>query len=118
MTQLPTIDAYSFGSIVIGDEKHTSDVIIYPDGQVEGSWRRAKGHRLSVEDISPLIESKPDAIVAGTGAYGMMKPDQELVKLLYDRGIEFRVMKSKKATEEYNRLKGEKNVGACFHLTC
>ena len=118
MTQRPTIDAYSFGSIVIDGEKHTSDVIVYPDGRVEDSWWRTGGHRLSAEDIPALIESAPDVIVAGTGAEGMMEPDRELVKLLYDRGVEFRVMKSKKAAEEYNRLSGKKKVGACFHLTC
>ena len=112
------IDSYSFGRIVIDGENYTKDVIVYPDGRVQGSWRRKDGHKLCAEDISTLIESTPEMIIAGTGAYGIMKPEKELIALLDDKGIEFRALASGKAVEQYNQLCRKKSVGACFHLTC
>ena len=112
------IDSYSFGRIEINGKQYSSDVIIYPDGRVQGSWWRKSGHRLSAHDIQELIESGPDVIIAGTGASGLMKPDRELEKYLAEEGIEFVVLPSRDATQRYNQLAGKKKVGACFHLTC
>lgn len=112
------IDSYSFGTIVIDGKEYTKDVIIYPDGRIQSSWRRKDGHTLCAEDISDLIDYAPELIIAGTGAYGIMKPEAELVELLYNKGITFRALPSRKAVDEYNRLCGEKKIGACFHLTC
>jgi hypothetical protein len=112
------IDSYSFGNIVIDGKKYTKDVIIYPDGRIQGSWWRKKGHKLCVEDIADLIDYAPELIIAGTGAYGIMKPEVGFAELLYDKGIEFQALPSGNAVKEYNRLCGEKKIGACFHLTC
>ena len=112
------IDSYSFGNIIIDGKKYTKDVIIYPDGRIQGSWWRKEGHKLCAEDIADLIDCAPELIIAGTGAYGIMKPEAKLEEVLKDKGIEFRALPSEKAVDEYNRLCGEKKVGACFHLTC
>jgi hypothetical protein len=112
------ITSCSFGVIVIKGRQYTSDLIIYPDGYVEDSWYRRKGHGLSLDDISKLIESKPEVIIAGTGVSGLMRPEPGLDKLLLNKGIRFIAQPNQKAMKIYNELSSTKRVGACFHLTC
>jgi hypothetical protein len=112
------IIAYEFGSIIVDGKEYTTDIIIYPDGHVRDSWWRKDGHRLSNEDLTDLIESQPEIIIAGTGAYGFMQPEEELKNQLQRRGIEFKSAPSGEAMKLYNELYGKKRVGACFHLTC
>ncbi len=112
------IEGFSFGSIVINGKTYTTDLIIYPDGHVVDSWRRKTGHRLSGDDIGKLIESEPEAIIAGTGVSGLVEPEKGLEKMLSEKGIEFIQAPNQKAMELYNELISKKRVGACFHLTC
>lgn len=112
------IENYSFGRIVIDKKTYHSDVIIFPDGRIKDSWWRETGHRLSEKDIEDLIETRPDIIIAGTGASGLMIPRKDLKEQLSQKGIEFRAAPSKKACKLFNELVGKKRVGACFHLTC
>jgi hypothetical protein len=112
------IEAYAFGSIIINGKKYTSDIIIYPDGKIMDSWWRREGHKLSSQDITDLIESKPEVIVIGTGAQGFMRLEKELEDMLHEKGIEYKSAPSGQAIRFYNQLYGKKRLGACFHLTC
>jgi hypothetical protein len=112
------IESYSFGRMVIDGKTFSSDIMIYPDGHVRDSWWRKQGHRLSVDDISDLVDCGPQVIIAGTGAYGIMKPDPDLARLLSANGIELIAVPTETAVETYNKLCNEKKAGACFHLTC
>ena len=112
------IQSCSFGSIAIDGRNYFSDLIIYPDGLVEDSWRRKSGHRLSIDDIRKLIESGPEIIIAGTGINGFVIPEKELEKFLSQKGIQFRHAPNHNAMEIYNELSTDKRTGACFHLTC
>jgi len=112
------IDSFGFGSLVIDGKAYKSDLIIFPDGRIETPWWRQSGHRLTVDDIDALIASNPDAIVAGTGVNGLMKPDENLKKLLAKKEIRFVAGKNQNAVDHYNRLITDMQVGACFHLTC
>ena len=112
------IDSYSFGSMVIDGRRYTSDLIIYPDGRVQDSWWREKGHRLSLSDIADLIAEKPALIIVGTGSSGMMEPDQDVPDALAQQGIQFEALPTRQAVERYNHLSRARRTGACFHLTC
>ena len=112
------IESFAFGFIVINGSKYTSDILIYPDGAVEDSWRRKSGHRLSAGDIYKLIKSEPEVIVAGAGVSGLMKPEKQLEKLLNQKGIKFISQPNQDAIKAYNNLLSKNRVGACFHLTC
>ena len=112
------IDDYSFGRIVIDGCEYQSDVMIYPDGPVQDSWWRSRGHSLTFDDIRVLIDAGPELIVAGTGASGMMRPDKKLRGQLAKCQIEFEAAPSRNAMDLYNRLKSHKKIAACFHLTC
>ncbi|MBC7238598.1 MAG: hypothetical protein H5T71_00675, partial [Chloroflexi bacterium] len=71
------------------------------------------------EDIREyLSKTVVDMVVVGTGANGLMKVTEEVLKELKARGIEIVVLPSHKACEVYNKLKDEKRVMGVFHLTC
>ena len=112
------IESYSFGHMVIEGNSYAKDVIIYPDGSILSPWWRNRGHVLEATDLKELIASKPDIIICGTGAMGVMRPTPAFKKHLEARNIDFIAEKSSKAVETYNQLSGKKRVGGCFHLTC
>ena len=112
------IDSFAFGTMQIDGKQYTSDLIIYPDGTVQDGWWRARGHSLCLDDISGLLEKKPNVIIVGTGVNGRMKPDAHLDAYLEEQGIEFLVGDNEVAVKWYNELKASGNVSACFHLSC
>lgn len=112
------IDEISFGAIVINGKTYTSDLIIYPNGRVTDHWWRKSGHQLSQADIELLIQTKPEVIVAGMGANGLMKPEPELETFLQKNNIALIAEPNEKAIKSFNTLFESKKIGACFHLTC
>ena len=111
------IEHYSWGKITIDGKTYTSDVIIYPD-RVDASWWRKEGHNLHVEDVKDLIDARPEAIVIGTGAMGVMKVPKETIAHLESEGIHVHVERTGKAVELFHMLQKDKEVIAALHLTC
>lgn len=112
------VEAYDFGTIRIEGETYTSDVIIMPD-TVRGSWWRREGHNLSIEDLTDVIDAKPNVLVIGTGYYGRMKVPADTRSYLESRGIEVHAARTDKAVKEFNEL--QRRIGkvvAALHLTC
>lgn len=114
------IEGYGFGRITVNGRTFYHDVIIYPEG-VDGDWWRKEGHILSPEDLPAILSRRPDILIVGTGASGVMKVPEEVVERLKEQGIAVKVMDTRRACEEYNRLvkreKG-KRIVAALHLTC
>ena len=115
---MPIINSYSFGRMVIDDSLFTKDVIIFPDGRIHSPWWRKQGHVLSIIDLEELIAARPETIICGTGAMGVMRPTDELKEYLASSNIEVIFQKSAKAVETYSQMSGIKKIGGCFHLTC
>lgn len=111
------IDYYSFGRITIDGKDYSSDVIIYPD-RVNSSWWRKEGHRLDIEDLKDILESKPEILIVGTGAYGTMVVPGETEEFLKRKGIKLIADNTKSACETFNSLSGSGKVVAALHLTC
>lgn len=111
------IESYNFGKIIINGKKYNSDLIIFKDS-IYDSWWRKEGHNLCIEDIKEIIDKKPDVLIIGTGAYGLMKVPSNLITYLKSNNIEVIIKKTKDACDEYNTLHQKKNVVAAFHLTC
>ena len=112
------IEKYSFGSITINGKEYTKDVIIFPD-KVLSPWWREEGHSLSLKDLKDVIESAPNLLIIGTGAYGAMDIPKEILQKLKEKNIETVSAKTEEATKLYNeKLEENKNIIACFHLTC
>lgn len=113
------LENYSFGKVYLDGRELNSDFIIYPDGRIQESWRRASGHELNISDIGSLVDSAPGMIIAGTGASGLMKPASGLEEYLDSKGIRFEALPTFRACELFNEMRDTGiKLGACFHLTC
>ena len=111
------IDSYSFGSMVIDGKEYTSDLIIYPD-HVQSSWWRIEGHRLDVEDIKEILEARPEVLVVGTGASGLVEIPEETEKHIGSKRIRLIAQRTEEAYKTFNELSKSKRVIGAFHLTC
>ena len=113
------ITGYSFGRMEIGGEVYTKDLMILPDGTILHPWWRDSGHRLTLADIEPVLQSSPAVLVVGTGDPGLMTPEPGLIQELEGRGIEVDVLPTARAVDRFNRLTAEgRPCAGCFHLTC
>jgi len=112
------IENSSFGSILVGGEKYTTDILIYPDGRVADNWWRQQGHRLTLADLAPLLAAQPEIIVIGTGVYGRLVPEPGLASTLNARGIDLVLEPTAAATARFNALHASHRTAAGFHLTC
>jgi hypothetical protein len=115
---MPIIESYKFGRMIIDGTSYTKDVIIYPDGNILSPWWRKHGHVLELIDLQDLIAAAPELIICGTGTMGIMRPSAALKEYLGANNIDFIALRTSKIVETYNKLSGDKKVGACFHLTC
>ena len=111
------IESYRFGRMIIGGKTYTSDLVVSKDHIIPDWWRKS-GHRLCLGDIQEILRFKPETLVVGTGALGVLKVQPEVVQHLQSQGIELIVKNTKTAVQVFNRLVTRKNVVGAFHLTC
>ena len=114
-----TIETYRFGRLVVDGHSYTTDLLLW-DGTVQSHWRRVAGHRLVLEDIAPALDqARPEIVLVGTGAMGLMKVDPGLVAALSGRRIHLEALPTGKAVDRFNGLASEgRRVLGAFHLTC
>ena len=111
------IDSYRFGQVEIEGQTYRSDLIIYPD-RIDAHWWRQEGHTLRVEDLSAVVEARPELLLVGTGRWGMMRIPQETRDFLASLDIALVAEDTEKACETFNRITGENKVIFVLHLTC
>ena len=111
------IDHYSVGIITIEGKVYTSDVIIYPD-RVDPSWWRKEGHYLQKIDLADIVAVKPDMLIVGTGAHGVMSVPESTLAFLAAQKIDVIIEKTAKAVELFNNHPQGTKVVAALHLTC
>ncbi len=111
------IDSYQFGLIVVGGQKYTSDVIIFPD-RVRDNWWRKTGHQLCFKDVAEVMTENPEVLVVGTGESGLMMVLPEMKQSAEAQGIRLIVETTDKACRTYNQLCHSQRVVAALHLTC
>ena len=113
------ITSYAFGRLSVGGQQFRKDLIILTNGSIHHPWWRVSGHRLTMDDLGPVLTAPPTTLVVGTGASGLMVPDSDLMTKLDGSGIAVKPMPTDEAVAEFNALiaSGEK-VAGCFHLTC
>ena len=99
----PKIDNCSFGTLVINGKTYTDDLIVHPGGEILKPWWRKRGHQLTMDDLSELIDSSPEVIVAGTGVSGGVKPDKNLEPELSKLGIELIAAPNDEAIKIFNK---------------
>ena len=113
----PHIDEYQFGHLVIEGQSHTRDVIILPDRVIAGWWRQ-EGHALHTGDLKAVLEARPDVLVVGQGAQGLMHITSETDQALKTAGIQLIAQPTEQACQTYNQLRTQQKVAAALHLTC
>jgi hypothetical protein len=112
------VRSYSFGTVTIDERTYRSDVIIYRD-RVDANWWRAEGHVLAFADLAGPVAARPDLLVVGSGAFGVMQVPEETRRSLEERGIGLVVERTAKAVEVYNEHRKQgRHVIAALHLTC
>jgi len=111
------IDSYQFGLIVINGKRYSSDVIISPT-RVRDNWWRKMGHQLRLEDITEVIAEKPEVLIVGTGASGLMAVLPEVEQAAEAQGIKLIAEPTDKACHRYNQLCHSPQVVAALHITC
>ena len=111
------IDSYKFGEFVVQGKKFKSNITLIGDKVKE--HRHLQNHELSLDDFTELVNAKPEIIIIGTGAYGVVKPPKEIIEFLEKQGIKVIVEKTGSACKTYNSLlKQGKKVAALMHNTC
>lgn len=97
------------------------DVKLYPGGAREWNWEETGTNHfpgIQPEDLEELINHGATTLILSKGVYGRLKVAGHTLKMLKDKGLEFHVLKTKKAVELYNQLQGKQPVGALIHSTC
>jgi hypothetical protein len=111
------IENYTFGKFVIDGKEYDSNVVLIGDNVKLA--RHLPNHELSLNDFSALVEFKPDYIIIGTGASGVMPVPSDISKFIQEKGIKLIVEKTGDACKTYNSLiKEGKKVAAFLHNTC
>jgi hypothetical protein len=110
------LERYSFGRVFVDGAEETTDLIVLPH-RVLRHWWRASSHRLTMEDLAPVLDELPERLVVGTGASGAMQCDPSVLVLLNERGVTVEVMPSERAVQRYSELDPTKTAAA-LHLTC
>ena len=113
------IQHYDFGEIIVDGTRYKRDLIV-GERVIKSDWWRREGHKLYLEDLVDVLEAYcPEILVVGTGYYGYISVQEDLLKYARDRGIEVIARPTSEAVEIFNNLsrRGVKVLGA-FHLTC
>jgi len=110
------IEEYEFGRMKIDGKVYKKDLIILQDKIID-NWIREEGHFLQTQDLFEIFQSKLDILIIGTGAYGLMKVSDDLIKKLNNMKIDYFIVNTNEAVRKFNDIKDRIKVGA-FHLTC
>jgi hypothetical protein len=111
------IEQYEFGRMRIDGRTFSADLIILPQ-MVRACWRRRESHRLGLPDLEDVFREELQALVIGTGFFGLLKVKEEIMRAAREKGLELHVGKTKKAVGEFNRLAAQMRTAGAFHLTC
>ncbi len=113
---MASIDEYEFGRIVIDGTEERRDLIILP-GRVVRNWWRLEGHALAVEDLEDVMGELPERLLIGTGAWGRMRPDPDVIERLEEAGVDVEALPTADAVRRYRELDPARTAAA-LHLTC
>jgi hypothetical protein len=111
------IQSYTFGAIVIDGQEYSADLIVFPD-KMNSSWWRKEGHKLSLVDLEDVFKADIEVLVIGTGFFGLMKVEPEVLDAARAKGLVLHIEKTKQAVQIYNQLVSRKKTAGAFHLTC
>lgn len=112
------IDRCSFGKMAINGQFYKTDLKIDINRKVRDNWRRQEGHLLKWEDIADIVDEDLTFLIIGTGVFGKMKLDKNLIETLKSKNIDYYAAPNSQAADYYNKYYASRETAACFHLTC
>jgi hypothetical protein len=111
------IDSYTFGTFIIDAKKFDSNVKLIQEKAVK--CRYFEDHIIELNDFTDIIDKKPEYIIIGTGASGVVHVPEEIKEYIEKAGIKLIIEKTVDACDTYNDLiKKKKKVCALLHNTC
>ena len=110
------LESYSFGRVTVDGSEQSRDLIVLPD-RVVTNWWRLDGHSLVMEDLEDVLDSLPERLILGVGAYGRLHPNPDVIAELERRGIAVECLRTDEAVRRYGEL-DERRTAAALHLTC
>ncbi len=111
------IQHYSFGRLNLQGQLYTSDLIILPHKIIHPWWRKS-GHKLILADLEELWTEQIEALVVGTGFFGLMRVAKEVAARCQKEKIKLYTLKTGEAVKLFNSLSNQALVAGAFHLTC
>jgi len=117
------IDSVRWGEIEV-DGQEFRQVLIIKDQVFERDSEKLHqlfdtSHKIGDWEVEELFKDNPEVIIIGTGWAGVLNVSEELKAKSEKLQIGLRVLRTPKAVEEYNKLRGEgKRVNALIHTTC
>ncbi|AWB10717.1 hypothetical protein TDSAC_1377 [Thermodesulfobium acidiphilum] len=115
------INFYKFGYIEIDGKEYTKDLIFTKDEILVYPWWRKEGHIFSLGDIESILKKIENVthIICGTGAYGIVRVEDNFIKYFKEAKKEILIYDTKKAADIFNSLVSNGMAPlALFHLTC
>jgi hypothetical protein len=111
------IDSYNFGYFIIDAKRFDSNVKLMQNKAVK--CRYFENHIIELNDFTDLVDRKPEYIIIGTGASGVVRVPDEIKEYIQKAGIKLIIEKTADACDTYNDLiKKNKKVCALLHNTC
>ncbi len=118
----PRIDATQFGSITVGGERISHDVIIRLDGEVKKRKKKLSkrvygtSHRISLAEAQYVFDDGAKLLIIGTGQHGLVRLDDDSSAFLKEQGCDVRLLRTPEAIRAWNKAEGK--VIGLFHVTC
>ena len=97
--------AYGDGYVDVNGTRHEVNVVVGAEAVTPG-WFAGALEALGPEHLAPLVESRPEIVLLGTGA-AFRFPHPSLLAPLYQAGIGVEVMDTRAACRTYNILLAE-----------
>jgi hypothetical protein len=125
---LGPIEHFSWGEFIILGKKHSSSPVektgagkdIRMVGDQVSRWKERKGHELSIDMVTGVLDKDLDALVLGIGVNGAIQCSKEVIKAIKKSGVEkVFVLQTPDACKKYNELYRQgKRVALLAHGTC
>jgi len=111
------INEFKYGFFKVDKKDHYGDIKLI-DGGVK-QWSTREGFKISVEDIKDILKTKPEMVLIGTGASGLLKISEGVEMEIRGRKVRLQKGKTMDMCELYNKLEKEgKKVNALLCATC
>ena len=117
------IDSADWGSVVIDGKRFFQAMVVEGKGIPRDHQKLEKlfgtTHVIADWEEKELLKGGPEVIIVGDGWESALKVSDETKRRFEKAGVDSRVLDTRQAIEEYNRLVDEgRKVNALIHTTC